>query len=97
MYAKKLILSDHQDAGNSIVAALVGVKEYEISERNQAFCELFWKSTSLPRPPTTSWPGWDAKKLAENTRQFDPAQLAFYDWTSGFDSGGRCAFLAGVI
>ena len=61
--AKKLILSGHQDVGNSIVAALVGVKEYEISERNQAICELFWKSTSLPRPPNTSWSAWGCKEI----------------------------------
>ena len=86
VYAKELILAGHQDAANTILADLVAAKEYEISESNQAICELFWASASLSRPPTASWPAWNADKLAENTCQYDPAQLAFYDWASRFGS-----------
>ena len=86
VYAKELILAGHLDAANTILADLVAAKEYKISESNQAICELFWASASLSRPATASWPAWNADKLAENTCQYDPAQLAFYDWTSSFGS-----------
>lgn len=86
VYTKRLILSGHHEAAaNRILSALVSFTDYPISAGDQAIFDLFWKSASLPdpaRPANTPWPAWDAMKLADTTRRSNPAQLAFYDWTT---------------